>query len=81
MESIKTNVIGTDNVINAAIQSNVSKLVCLSTDKTVYPIMQWAYPKAMMEKVLISKLENSNLIISGTIWECYGSRGSDYTFI
>ena len=38
MESIKTNVIGTDNVINAAIQSNVSKLVCLSTDKAVYPI-------------------------------------------
>ena len=78
MESIKTNVIGTDNVINAAIQSNVSKLVCLSTDKAVYPINAMGISKAMMEKVLISKSrENSNLIISGTRYgNVMGSRGS-----
>lgn len=55
MEAIKTNVIGTENVINACIAKNVKKLVLLSTDKAVYPINAMGISKAMAEKVLIAK--------------------------
>lgn len=54
MEAVKTNVIGTENVLNAAITYGVSKVVCLSTDKAVYPINAMGISKAMMEKVFIA---------------------------
>ena len=59
MEALKTNVIGTENVLEAAIQCNVEKVVCLSTDKAVYPINAMGISKAMMEKVIIAKSRNS----------------------
>ena len=55
MEALKTNVLGTENVLNASIQNNVSKVICLSTDKAVYPINAMGISKAMMEKVAIAK--------------------------
>lgn len=51
MEAVKTNVIGTDNVLEAAIANKVSRIVCLSTDKAVYPINAMGTSKAMMEKL------------------------------
>ena len=55
MEAVKTNIIGTDNVLTAAIQAGVKKVICLSTDKAAYPINAMGISKAMMEKVLIAK--------------------------
>src|SRR5215217_3636203 len=55
MEAVKTNVMGTDNVLEAAITNAVSRVVCLSTDKAVYPINAMGISKAMMEKVMIAK--------------------------
>jgi UDP-glucose 4-epimerase len=55
MEAVETNIVGTDNVINAAIDRNVSKVILLSTDKAVYPINAMGISKAMAEKILISK--------------------------
>lgn len=55
LEAVKTNVLGTENVINAALKNEVEKIVCLSTDKAVYPINAMGMSKALMEKVAISK--------------------------
>ncbi|ADQ41735.1 polysaccharide biosynthesis protein CapD [Caldicellulosiruptor acetigenus I77R1B] len=55
MEAVKTNVIGTDNVLNAAIACGVKKVICLSTDKAVYPINAMGLSKALMEKIVIAK--------------------------
>lgn len=55
MEAVRTNIIGTDNVLNAAINNGVKKVVCLSTDKAAYPINAMGTSKAMMEKVAIAK--------------------------
>ena len=55
LEAVKTNVIGTDNVLTAAIEAGVSRVVCLSTDKAAYPINAMGTSKAMMEKVIIAK--------------------------
>lgn len=55
LEAVKTNVIGTENVIDAAIYHGVSKVICLSTDKAVYPINAMGISKAMMEKVVLAK--------------------------
>jgi UDP-N-acetylglucosamine 4,6-dehydratase len=55
MEAVRTNVLGTDNVLNAAIRLGVKKVVCLSTDKAAYPINAMGTSKAMMEKVIIAK--------------------------
>ena len=55
LEAVKTNVIGTENVLNVALSENVKKVVCLSTDKAVYPINAMGISKAMMEKVAVSK--------------------------
>jgi UDP-N-acetylglucosamine 4,6-dehydratase/5-epimerase len=60
LEAVKTNVLGTENVLEAAIQNNVKKVVCLSTDKAVYPINAMGISKALMEKVAISKSRNNN---------------------
>ncbi|TEB08221.1 UDP-glucose 4-epimerase [Pelotomaculum schinkii] len=55
MEAVKTNIIGTDNVLNAAIAYGVKKVICLSTDKAVYPINAMGISKAMLEKVTVAK--------------------------
>ncbi len=55
MEAVKTNILGTENVLNAAILSNVSRVVVLSTDKAVYPINAMGISKAMAEKIMIAK--------------------------
>ena len=60
MEAVKTNVIGTQNVIRAAGQNGVKKVICLSTDKAAYPINAMGISKAMMEKVAIAESRNLN---------------------
>ena len=64
MEAVKTNIIGTENVIEAAFECGVKRLVCLSTDKAVYPINAMGISKAMMEKVIVAK---SRVAPAGTI--------------
>ena len=78
MEAVQTNVLGTENVLNAAIANNVSKVVCLSTDKAVYPVNAMGVSKAMMEKVFVAKSRNSkSTIITGTRYgNVMASRGS-----
>lgn len=58
LEAVKTNVIGTDNVLTAAIDAGVQRVVCLSTDKAAYPINAMGTSKAMMEKIIIAKARN-----------------------
>ncbi|WP_040195358.1 polysaccharide biosynthesis protein [Clostridium culturomicium] len=55
MEAVKTNVIGTENVLTAAIEAGVKKVICLSTDKAAYPVNAMGTSKAMMEKVIVAK--------------------------
>lgn len=55
LEAVKTNVIGTDNVLTAAIEAGVKKVICLSTDKAAYPVNAMGTSKAMMEKVIVAK--------------------------
>ncbi len=55
IEAVKTNVLGTDNVLTAAIECGVSKVICLSTDKAAYPVNAMGTSKAMMEKVVVAK--------------------------
>ena len=55
MEAVRTNIIGAENVIDAAVSAGVKRLVCLSTDKAVYPINAMGISKAMMEKVVVTK--------------------------
>ncbi|MBR3642344.1 MAG: polysaccharide biosynthesis protein [Parasporobacterium sp.] len=55
MEAVRTNVIGTDNMLTAAIEAGVKKVICLSTDKAAYPINAMGTSKAMMEKVFVAK--------------------------
>lgn len=78
MEAVKTNVEGTDNVLNAAIREGVQKVVCLSTDKAAYPINAMGISKAMMERVFVAKSRNAkNTIICGTRYgNVMCSRGS-----
>lgn len=80
MEAVRTNVLGTDNVLTAAIDEGVKKVICLSTDKAAYPINAMGTSKAMMEKVIVAK--SRNIDPTDTIIACtrYGnvmaSRGS-----
>ncbi len=60
IQAVKTNIIGTENVLECAIVCDVKRVVCLSTDKAVYPINSMGISKAMMEKVTIAKSRNSN---------------------
>ena len=80
MEAVKTNILGTDNVLEACIESHVKKVICLSTDKAAYPINAMGISKAMMEKVYISKsktVDSKSTIICGTRYgNVLASRGS-----
>ena len=59
MEAVKTNILGVENLLDCAIENNVKKVICLSTDKAVYPINAMGVSKSMMEKVIIAKARNS----------------------
>ncbi|WP_237673936.1 polysaccharide biosynthesis protein [Vreelandella profundi] len=80
MEAVKTNVLGTENVLETAIQNEVKRVVCLSTDKAVYPINAMGISKAMMEKVMVAKSRNvdeKKTVICGTRYgNVMASRGS-----
>lgn len=80
LEAVKTNVLGTENVLEAAIQNGVKRVVCLSTDKAVYPINAMGISKAMMEKVMVAKsrsVDSERTIICGTRYgNVMASRGS-----
>jgi UDP-N-acetylglucosamine 4,6-dehydratase len=80
LEAVKTNIIGTDNVLTAAIDSGVKKVVCLSTDKAAYPVNAMGTSKAMMEKVFVAKartISPDKTLICGTRYgNVMCSRGS-----
>lgn len=80
LEAVKTNVLGTDNVLTAAIESGVKKVICLSTDKAAYPINAMGISKAMMEKVFVAKSKTvspDETLICGTRYgNVMASRGS-----
>jgi len=78
LEAVKTNVLGTENVLEAAISSHVARVVCLSTDKAVYPVNAMGLSKAMMEKVAVAKSRSSNstVICSTRYGNVIASRGS-----
>jgi len=80
LEAVKTNILGTENVLNAAIESGVKKVICLSTDKAAYPINAMGISKAMMEKVFVAKSKTvspEKTLICGTRYgNVMASRGS-----
>ena len=80
MEAVNTNVVGTNNVLDAAIRNGVRRVVCLSTDKAVYPINAMGMSKALMEKVMVAKArmaQGSGTVIAGTRYgNVLASRGS-----
>lgn len=80
IEAVKTNILGTENVVQSAIRANVKKVICLSTDKAAYPINAMGISKAMMEKVFVAKSrnvdENQTLICGTRYGNVMASRGS-----
>jgi UDP-glucose 4-epimerase len=80
MQAVHTNVLGTENVLEAAVRAGVKRVVCLSTDKAVYPINAMGISKALMEKVMVAasrNIEGSDTIICGTRYgNVMASRGS-----
>lgn len=80
LEAVKTNILGTENVLTAAIENQVKKVICLSTDKAAYPINAMGISKAMMEKVFIAKsktIDPEKTLICGTRYgNVMASRGS-----
>jgi UDP-glucose 4-epimerase len=80
MEAVKTNILGTDNVLTAAIAEGVKKVICLSTDKAAYPINAMGLSKALMEKVMVAKsatVSPERTLICGTRYgNVVASRGS-----
>ncbi|MGN0933090.1 polysaccharide biosynthesis protein [Falsigemmobacter intermedius] len=78
MEAVKTNIAGTENVLEEAVQAGVKKVICLSTDKAVYPINAMGISKAMMEKVAIAKSRSAGetIICATRYGNVMASRGS-----
>ena len=78
LEAIKTNILGTENVLNACINNDVKKVICLSTDKAVYPINAMGISKAMMEKIMVAKsrISSNTIFIATRYGNVMGSRGS-----
>ena len=78
IEALKTNVLGTENVLNASILQKVKKVICLSTDKAVYPINAMGISKALMEKVMVAKsrVSGETILIGTRYGNVMASRGS-----
>lgn len=80
MEAVRTNIFGTENVLTQAIAADVKRVVCLSTDKAVYPINAMGMSKALMEKVMVAASRNlratSTVICATRYGNVMGSRGS-----
>ena len=78
IEAVRTNILGTENVLNAAINNNVKKVICLSTDKAVYPINAMGISKAMMEKILVAKsrISKGTILVGTRYGNVMASRGS-----
>lgn len=78
IEALRTNVLGTENVLNAAINQKVKKVICLSTDKAVYPINAMGISKAMMEKVMVAKsrISGDTVLVGTRYGNVMASRGS-----
>jgi len=80
MEAVRTNILGAENVLNAALANNVKKVILLSTDKAVYPINAMGISKAMMEKLMVAKsrsVDDRKTILCGTRYgNVMTSRGS-----
>lgn len=80
MEAVRTNIMGTENVLDAAIDAGVQRVICLSTDKAVYPINAMGISKAMLEKVMVAtsrNLDQTGTVICGTRYgNVMASRGS-----
>ena len=80
MEAVRTNVLGAENVMNAAIANKVEKVIVLSTDKAVYPINAMGLSKAMMEKLMVAKsrtrAENDTILCATRYGNVMASRGS-----
>lgn len=78
IEAVKTNVLGTENVLNASIHQGVKKVICLSTDKAVYPINAMGVSKAMMEKVMVAKsrISGKTTLVGTRYGNVMASRGS-----
>lgn len=80
MEAVKTNILGTENVLNSAIENKVKKIICLSTDKAAYPVNAMGISKAMMEKIALAKARTTNpndtLICATRYGNVMASRGS-----
>lgn len=68
MQSIKTNILGAENVLEAALRNNVKKVIVLSTDKAVYPINTMGMTKALMEKLMISKAREVEVIKNNSVY-------------
>lgn len=78
IEAVKTNILGTENVLNAAIHQKVKKVICLSTDKAVYPINAMGVSKAMMEKLMVAKsrISGATIVVGTRYGNVMASRGS-----
>ena len=78
MEAVKTNIIGTENMLNSEIRNNVEEIICLSTDKAVYPINAMGVSKSLMEKVFVAKsrISTKTKIIGTRYGNVMASRGS-----
>ena len=78
MEAVRTNVLGTENMLNSALKNNVEKVICLSTDKAVYPINAMGVSKSLMEKVFVAKsrIQSKTVIIGTRYGNVMASRGS-----
>lgn len=80
LEAVKTNVFGTENVINSAVENGAEKVICLSTDKAAYPVNAMGMTKALMEKVALSKApqaaERGTIVCCTRYGNVLGSRGS-----
>tara|TARA_B110001454_G_scaffold215691_1_gene237613 strand:- start:156 stop:1139 length:984 start_codon:yes stop_codon:yes gene_type:complete len=78
IEAVKTNILGTENVLNSAIENEIQKVICLSTDKAVYPINAMGVSKAMMERVFVAKsrVSGKTKIVGTRYGNVMASRGS-----
>ncbi len=78
IEAVKTNILGTENVLNASINNKVKKVVCLSTDKAVYPINAMGISKALMEKIMVAKsrVSGPTTLVGTRYGNVMASRGS-----